>query len=670
VKSDAIESLTVVDASSSAAVTISNSGVDDANDGEFNLTVGNSTVTVTNDTATTVNIASTSTAYQSSNGTAPYLNTNALTLSSAAATALNFSNANTVTLTASSQAKVVNVTHTGSGKVALGSVASGWGKLTSIDASQATGALTVTLGNTPTSATTGGMTVLGGSGADVISIAGSGVGSGTQTNGGIVTTTIKTGAGNDSVVKSGSGAVSAGAVIDAGEGSDILGATLVNVGNAAIFENFERINVTGGTDGGSLDASMLTNSTITGVVIGGALSATTANTFAVTGLAGTALTVDVTASNTNATFTTALASSAGTSDSAQINFAQVAVSTSASDTEKTTSLKGVKMGGIESVSISSGGAVINAADFDSLPMENTLTLFTDSGNTTKEIVITGANSFQLGGGAVTRNSTTKAAQSIDLSTNSPADGISQYATSAVSLTDSVNIQSALTSIDASSMTGNAVIWAGTSDNINDGDTNQKVKYDGLVIKTGSGLDAVVNAAKLGQVITGDGADYGQVTGLYGSINAGAGDDILKVATRAIYATLTGGEGKDTFDVTGALAGASGTSAITNPLLVNMTSITDLEVGDKIKLAGTVSDLVDGTTAIAAATTLLDALDKALKITTDVAANDAVTFQYGGNTYIAWEDSTDGISDGDTVVKLTGLYDTDDLSLASNVITAV
>jgi xanthine dehydrogenase iron-sulfur cluster and FAD-binding subunit A len=103
----------------------------------------------------------------------------------------------------------------------------------------------------------------------------------------------------------------------------------------------------------------------------------------------------------------------------------------------------------------------------------------------------------------------------------------------------------------------------------------------------------------------------------------------------------------------------------------LNTITDFAKGDKLVLGSTVSDLVNGTTAVASATTLAGALDAALKIATDVVQNDSVWFVYGGNTYIALEDGTDGLTNGDVVVKLAGVYDlATAASLASNVITGL
>jgi len=151
---------------------------------------------------------------------------------------------------------------------------------------------------------------------------------------------------------------------------------------------------------------------------------------------------------------------------------------------------------------------------------------------------------------------------------------------------------------------------------------------------------------------------------------GAGDDTLTALAGGFKATLTGGAGKDTFVVTGAVADAGVGTASTANTAPYSTTIADFAKGDSIKLATTVTDLVDATTAIASATTLTLALKAALDASA-VTANKAAWFVYGSNTYIVLEDGTDSLTNGDTVVKLTGIFDlATQASLASNVITGL
>jgi hypothetical protein len=74
-------------------------------------------------------------------------------------------------------------------------------------------------------------------------------------------------------------------------------------------------------------------------------------------------------------------------------------------------------------------------------------------------------------------------------------------------------------------------------------------------------------------------------------------------------------------------------------------------------------MVNGTAAVASATSLHGAIDAALEATTsitgitaNVGTDVSVWFTYGGNTYIAVEKgSADGYTNGDVVVKLTGIH---------------
>ena len=666
IKSDAITTVKVVDSTGSGAVSVSNSGTDGVNKGAFNLTVGNSTVSVTNATTTAVNIASATSAYETLDGTAPVTNANALTLVAGEATSLNFTNANAITLTNGGLAKVGAITKSGAGDLALGSVASGWTKLTSIDASTASGKVSVTLGSTPSSATVNGFNLKTGSGADTVTLSGANTGSVSVTGGGLATTSIDMGAGNDSLAKSGSGAVISGATIDAGEGTDTVAATLVNAGNAAIFKNFERIAVVGGADGGSFDASLLTNSTITGVVLNGALAATSTNTFAVSNIAGTTANFDVVAS-TGSTVTGTLATATGTADSAVITFA----SSNTGSSDATVTAAGVRTTALESLSIVSGGTIVNETNFTPVTVNNVLTAFEDTGNTIASVSVTGDKALNLGNISVTRDGTTKAITAVTFT----ADFIAQQTAALTStITSSTKIAAALKTVDGSSATGNLAIYAGVSNDIADNASTPNASsggltYEALVVKGGSGSDALRNDGKSGVTEGGAGGDWIVVGGTLGSANGGDGDDTLTASATKV--TLTGGAGKDTFIASTAIAGGAGSTASTANTDPYLNTITDFAKGDKLVLGSTVSDLVNGTTAIASATTLAGALDAALKIATDVVQNDSVWFVYGGNTYIALEDGTDGLTNGDVVVKLAGVYDlTTAVSLASNVITGL
>jgi len=296
-----------------------------------------------------------------------------------------------------------------------------------------------------------------------------------------------------------------------------------------------------------------------------------------------------------------------------------------------------------------------------------LNLFTDSTNKTTSIVVTGNKEFVLGT-VITRDATSQNVTAVDFTVTDAADGIYQNKTLDNSSTVATASQTAgLKTIDASATTGGVNIWAGVNDAL-EGSFVQK--YDGLTISGGSGSDFIRNSAKLGVTTGGAGNDWLIVDGASGSADGGAGDDML-ITNLAKIATLTGGAGKDTFDVTLATQGATTNLASTDAAVAStadllVTTITDFAAGDTLKVGATSltsAVMINGTAAVASATSLFGAIDAALKATTsttgitaNVGTDVSVWFAYGGNTYIAVEKgSTDGFSDGDVVVKLTGIH---------------
>lgn len=142
-----------------------------------------------------------------------------------------------------------------------------------------------------------------------------------------------------------------------------------------------------------------------------------------------------------------------------------------------------------------------------------------------------------------------------------------------------------------------------------------------------------------------------------TVVAGAGDDTIVVSTAG--ATLTGGDGKDTFDVNAAVYGAGKV----------ITSITDFVLGtDKLTLNDLGAEVFNATKVnISAATTLETALGIAIG---NVAGNvnaQISWFQYGGNTYIVENQTAAAVvtdaNATDLVVKLAGLIDLSGLTVA-------
>jgi S-layer protein len=212
------------------------------------------------------------------------------------------------------------------------------------------------------------------------------------------------------------------------------------------------------------------------------------------------------------------------------------------------------------------------------------------------------------------------------------------ATKATSLTVTGNAKltltntgnTALTSIDASAMTGALIVTtAGTV---------------AETVKGGSGADQLT-------ALTGTVAD---------TLIGNDGKDTL--TSNAGLTTLTGGAGADTFVVQ------------TPSANVNMyTTITDASAGDTIKLATTGVDTFAKTKLSLGDTAVFqDYANLAALSSTAVADHAASWFQFGGNTYIVQDRSADTsfVNGTDIIVKLTGLVDLSNASLNNGAVTTL
>jgi hypothetical protein len=275
--------------------------------------------------------------------------------------------------------------------------------------------------------------------------------------------------------------------------------------------------------------------------------------------------------------------------------------------------------------------------------------------------VTGNKEFVLGTMGVTRDGTSQNVTAADFTVTSAADGIYQNSTLDAADTATADVQAGLTLIDASGSTGGVGIWAGTKDALT---TTWNQIYDGLTIKGGSGSDMIRNDAKAGVTTGGDGADWLVVNGSLGTADGGAGNDTL-VAMFGSRATLTGGAGANTFDVSAAKQGATTTlrdadANVASTDTINATVITDFKAGDTLKVAATSAGsavMVAGNAAVTASNAqsvwaAIDAVLEASAVGTDV----TTWFNFGGDTYIVTESgSGDGFTNGDIVVRLTGLH---------------
>jgi hypothetical protein len=191
-------------------------------------------------------------------------------------------------------------------------------------------------------------------------------------------------------------------------------------------------------------------------------------------------------------------------------------------------------------------------------------------------------------------------------------------------------------------------------------TNAGVATDGLTVKGGTAADVIVLAGAA-TVLGGDGADDITVAAAGGTLTGGAGADIFRVAN-----------------------GTGTTSVVT---------IADLAAGDKIQFAS--SSVATQTTMgakidVSAATTLAGAFAIVVgtsgygtsEPTTDntVVQGKLAWFHYAGNTYV-YDDNMAGtdsnstvdaaaVSSEDVIIKITGLADLANSTVASNAVTIV
>lgn len=190
VTSDALTALTLVNAGASAAITVNNAAAH-----ALALTLGNNTSGSSVIDATAASVTVTTEAQSISSALAASASTT--TIRAANATSLTFNNANAVTLGNTALADLTALTSvvaTGAGRVSLGDI-TGAGRLTSVDASAASGGLVATVGGTGSF----GLNLKGSSGADTITLKSGATLAAALVSGANVTTSLTLGAGTDAV---------------------------------------------------------------------------------------------------------------------------------------------------------------------------------------------------------------------------------------------------------------------------------------------------------------------------------------------------------------------------------------------------------------------------------------------------------------------------------------
>ncbi|MGO9773503.1 MAG: beta strand repeat-containing protein [Roseiarcus sp.] len=377
------------------------------------------------------------------------------------------------------------------------------------------------------------------------------------TNGGLtvasdsVLTSFKGGAGNNTLLGT---AISASATsINGGAGVNTLGAGLVTLSNAAIFSNWQNLDITSLNAAGvaTVDAKLLTADTggISGVVTNSTDSGSVnakildLNSAATLTLGGQGVTdTAITLSHLSGTVNTLAVTFADASASAGNNILTTLTST-----------------GDATVSIASGGSASGTT--------NAITTYneTDNNPTATAITITGANNFTLGG----------------VHTDTSALG---------TLASGNTVASSLTSINASGVTGAAgvTITAGLTDV---GGLGGTITYTGLTI-TGSsgGVDNIENDALNGTITLGNGGTAltagnitsATVTNTGATVNFGTGYDNATI-TAAHYAGVAGSTAQ-AVTVNGAISNSHDTINV-HSFQTTLTTVTDYSTSSLVTAAG-------------------------------------------------------------------------------------
>jgi S-layer protein len=322
-----------------------------------------------------------------------------------------------------------------------------------------------------------------------------------------------------------------------------------------------------------------------------------------------------------------LATSTGTADTATINFAPTLLAANA-----TATMAGFKSTGIETINVSSTQTQSTASGTNI--GKGVIELVTDTSNTTASIVITGEGSFTLG--KYNTASTTYSDGSTGF-----LSGVAQFTTAPTTAITDVTTAAALKTIDASAATGVQIIVAGTKQaDVHGSSGTTDLVYTGLTIKGGSAADTLVNDADSGVVNGGAGADTIIVTGKASVVDGGTGADTIYVFG-GVNATLTGGTGNNTYQLTGASVGDLAS--------IKMITITDYKTSDTL----VIGDSDPFTKAdISGATSFTNMLELAAA---SGDAGNASYFVYAGDTYIVRDvGGSDTLTTGDLIVKLVGI----------------
>ena len=380
-----------------------------------------------------------------------------------------------------------------------------------------------------------------------------------------LTTSFKGSTGADTI--NGSTALATTAVIDGGAGIDTVAATLINSSNAAIFKNFELVDL-GGATGAGFDAALMTGSTISGVTISSAI----ATGYAVNNLVETAagLNVSVTGDNASNALTLGFtaASVVGTADVLNYNF------TAATGTNGNAGV--VTSQGIETINISSKGGT---------GVTNSITVVD---NAAKSIVITGDHALTLTVSA--QSGATSALNSIDGS--AATAGLTISTAAALTATGAAGgVQSALT-IKGGAGVDNITVATSAGTNsvgatVTTGAGNDIVNVTAATYNTSGSFTTITDFAKGDAIVLGNSTaggtnsfsnvkvDVSTASSLVGALNIAASST---TATSAAALTKWFTYGGDTYvvqDVTATAGAVVGSVINSTDTVVKLSGLLDL-----------------------------------------------------------------------------------------------
>jgi len=624
--------LTDVTVRSAGAVTLEGKGIvnvtADASSGAITLINGNTAahalnVTFKGSTSTVddnSNLATSATINSAAGAAAATVN--ATTLAGTKLASLAISGAKALTLT-STLTKLATVTISGAGGVSSDLSADGAtttaGFLTSVDTTGSTAAASTANGTIANAITiNAGTQYIGGAGVDNVSVA-------TAAN----AASIALGAGNDSVTIAALSAATSGA-IDGGEGIDTLkmtstlAATVAAATTNGKLSNFERLGLVDETTTSNTDIGRTVEmgwlSGVSNYVQLGAIAITgTKNQTAQAGDNPLALTLTINSVATGAT----------------VDFAGAITSTNAGTGGTATSVViGVK------------DAAFNTTDTLNIKLSNTAAAARDAG------LVTVANVETINIDASTSAATFAAATDVINLVATAAKTLVVTGNQGLNLSSGVT-NTALTSIDASAMTGAANVFTYTTGALVAVTTGAKAVIKG----TTTGVNTIVATAALkGVDISVGGTANTAANALTGSaladnIAGGAGDDTI--TSGGGLDSLTGNGGSDTF----AIPDGSGTAS-SSVVITDFVRTATAGTNDKLSLTGTEAvgaDALAGWTVSAGVYTKAGAslADFYAAAAANFSALATGAFENGGNTYVFYEGAGTGGTD-DVFIQLTGV----------------